>query len=77
LGEFLEMPISYQLPAISKVVLKVYDILGNEVALLVNEVKTQGVYNVEFNAKNLASGIYFYRLQVGDFSSVKKLIIMK
>jgi hypothetical protein len=69
--------ISYQLPAISKVVLKVYDILGNEVALLVNEVKTQGVYNVEFNAKNLASGIYFYRLQVGDFSSVKKLIIMK
>ncbi|MDP2302537.1 MAG: phosphodiester glycosidase family protein [Ignavibacteria bacterium] len=69
--------ISYQLPAFSKVVLKVYDILGNEVALLVNGVKTQGIYNIEFNAKNLASGIYFYRLQVGEFSSVKKLIIMK
>ncbi|MEJ5263671.1 MAG: T9SS type A sorting domain-containing protein, partial [Ignavibacterium sp.] len=57
--------------------LKVYDILGNEVATLVNENKAPGVYEVEFNANNLSSGVYLYRLQANDFVEVKKMILMR
>jgi hypothetical protein len=71
--------------------MKVYDILGNEVATLVNEEKSAGVYEVEFNAnghsgnvRNLASGIYFYQLkatpnggQAGEFIQTKKMILIK
>ncbi len=57
--------------------LKVYDILGNEVATLVNENKAPGVYEVEFNANNLSSGVYLYRLQANDFIEVKKMILMR
>jgi photosystem II stability/assembly factor-like uncharacterized protein len=57
--------------------LKVYDLLGREVAILVNEEKPAGTYEVEFDASGLASNIYYYKLQAGDFSSVKKLILMK
>ena len=59
------------------VVLKVYDVLGNEVASLVNDEKTAGNYEVEFNASHLSSGIYFYRLDAGKFSSTKKIILLK
>ena len=59
------------------VTLKVYDVLGNEVATLVNESKTAGEYEVEFNAATIASGIYFYRLQSGDFVETKKMILLK
>ena len=69
--------ISWQLPASSYVTLKVYDILGREVATLVNEEKTAGNYKVPFDAKNLASGIYFYRLKAGNYISVKKMILLK
>ncbi len=58
-------------------VLKVYDILGNEVATLVNEEKTAGIYEVEFNASQLSSGIYFYKLQAGSFSQIKKMTVLK
>ena len=51
--------------------------LGKEVATLVNEEKRQGNYNVELNANNLASGIYFYRMQAGSFVETKKLILLK
>ena len=54
--------ISYQLPVSSDVTLKVYDVLGNEVATLVNEEKSAGSYEVEFSADGLTSGIYFYKL---------------
>jgi len=57
--------------------LKIYDILGNEVATLVNEEKPAGEYEVEFNAAGLPGGIYFYQLNSGSFSSVKKMILMK
>jgi len=57
--------------------LKMYDILGKEVATLVNEVKSPGTYEVQFDASHLASGIYFYKLTAGNFTSVKKLILMK
>ncbi|MCJ7651497.1 MAG: T9SS type A sorting domain-containing protein, partial [Candidatus Lokiarchaeota archaeon] len=75
--------IGYLLPVNGQVTLKVYDILGNEIATLVNEEKPAGSYEVEFNTvethrdASLPSGIYFYRLQAGSFNDTKKLILMK
>jgi len=57
--------------------LKVYDVLGNEITTLVNEIKSPGVYNVEFDGSNLSSGIYFYKLTAGEFSVVKKMSLLK
>ena len=69
--------ISYQLSANSKVTLKIYDVLGNEVASLVNEEKPAGRYSVNFNGSKLASGVYFYRMQAGSIVETKKLILLK
>ena len=69
--------ISYALPKQGFVTLKVYDILGKEVATLVNEVKNAGEYSVEFNAGNLSSGVYFYKFESGGFSDIKKLMLLK
>jgi hypothetical protein len=57
--------------------LKIYDILGNEVAILVNEEKPSGSYEIEFNAEQLSSGIYFYQLKAGSFIQTKKMILAK
>jgi hypothetical protein len=59
------------------VTLKVYDVLGNEVVTLVNEEKLAGTYEVEFSAQNLPSGIYFYKLQSGNFVEMKKMVLLK
>lgn len=69
--------IIYQVPKQSLVSLTVYDILGKEVALLVHEEKAPGMYEASFNAAGLSSGIYFYKMQAGTFTSIKKLILMK
>jgi hypothetical protein len=80
--------IRYSIPdvgsGLAQTVLKVYDILGNEVATLVNEEKPAGVYEVEFDASNLSSGIYFYRVTIqsdkadeGKFSEIKKMVLIK
>ena len=69
--------INYSLLENQQVTLKVYDILGNEVATLVNEAKQPGKYSVNFNASNLASGTYIYCLTAGSFSQVKKMILIK
>ncbi|MFQ3597685.1 MAG: T9SS type A sorting domain-containing protein [Chloroherpetonaceae bacterium] len=69
--------ISYVLPKAENVSLKVYDVLGREVATLVNEVKAAGAYTVPFNASNLASGVYFYKLQAGSFVQTKKMMLVK
>ncbi len=69
--------ISYQLPVIGFVTLKVYDLLGREVATLVNETKAPGNYEVNFNASNLPSGVYFYRLKAEEFVETKKMILLK
>jgi hypothetical protein len=69
--------ISYALPNEGLVTIKVYNILGNEVAQLINEVKPEGFYEVEFNAHNLPSGIYFYKMQSGKFMAVNKMILMR
>ncbi len=69
--------ISWQSPVGGHQTLKVYDVLGNEVATLVNEEKPAGVYEVEFDASRLSSGIYFYTLRAGNFIETKKMILMK
>ena len=69
--------INFDLPKESKVVLKVYNILGQEVATLVNRAMVAGSYTFQFTDKNLSSGIYIYRLQAGDFTLTKKMTLLK
>ena len=69
--------ISWQSPVSSHQSLKVYDILGNEVATLIDEYMAAGKYETEFNADQLSSGIYFYKLTAGEFVSVKKMTLIK
>lgn len=69
--------IGYQLPLAGNVVVKVFDVLGNEVATLVNEEKGRGIYSVNFDASQLASGIYFYHLQAGFYVQTRKMILIK
>ncbi|MFA6599154.1 MAG: M1 family aminopeptidase [Ignavibacteriaceae bacterium] len=72
-----ETVIRYQVPTKGFVSLKVFDVLGKEVAILVNEENTAGTHQVVFNGSNLSSGIYFYTLNAGNFSSGKKLLLLK
>jgi hypothetical protein len=71
--------IRYAIPAGTngRASLRVYDLLGREVATLVNEVKQPGTYAVQFDARRLASGVYFYRLQAGAFVDVKKMLLVR
>ena len=69
--------IQYAIASRQFIQLKVYDFLGREVATLVNEEKSAGRYEVNFDARSLSSGIYFYNLQAGSFSETKKLILLK
>ncbi|HMS34002.1 MAG TPA: T9SS type A sorting domain-containing protein [Ignavibacteria bacterium] len=69
--------INYTIPKSGLVTLKVYDLLGKEVASLVNEVVNAGSHEVSFNASNLSSGTYFYRIKVGDFVETKKMSLLK
>jgi len=69
--------IKYQIPEFSFVTVKVFDLLGNEIVTLVNEKKLKGIYEVSFSADGLASGVYIYKLTAGNFTTSKKLIILK
>jgi hypothetical protein len=69
--------IDYDLPRDGKVKLVIYDLLGREIKTLVNEFKTIGKYSIEFNGSSLASGVYFYRIQAGDFTQVKRMVLVK
>jgi photosystem II stability/assembly factor-like uncharacterized protein len=69
--------IKYSIPTSEFVTLKVYDVLGNEVATLVDEQKSAGTYQVSFNASGLSSGVYFYTLTSGNFMATKKLILLR
>ncbi|MFH1195741.1 MAG: T9SS type A sorting domain-containing protein [bacterium] len=72
--------IKYSIPAVETpymASLRVYDVLGNEVAVLVNETKEPGVYEVEFNASGLSSGIYFYKIVHGNYSDIRKMILLR
>jgi hypothetical protein len=69
--------IRYQLPVSSQITLKVYDVLGREVATLVNENKQAGNYTVSFDASKCSSGVYFYKLQTGNFVQTKRMMLVK
>jgi hypothetical protein len=69
--------IKFGIPKQGFVTLKVYDILGREVAQLVNTVKAAGTYVIDFDASKLASGTYFYRIESGSFTDVKKMVLIK
>ena len=69
--------IKYQVASIEKVSLRVYDILGSKIATLVNEIKSPGKYEAIFDASELSSGIYFYRIKAGSFIDTKKMILIK
>jgi hypothetical protein len=69
--------IIYQVPALSHVILTVYDLLGREVATLVDENKKAGRYSIPWNASWLSSGVYFYRLRAGEFRETKRMILLK
>ncbi len=69
--------ISYRLPVSADVTLKVFDVLGREVETLIQEHQSAGVHSVRFNASNLPSGVYLYRLQAGNYSDTKKLLLLK
>jgi hypothetical protein len=69
--------ISFSIPEVNKVTLKLYNLLGNEVATLVNEYKNPGKYSIEFNGSNMTSGVYMYSLNAGNFTAVKKLVLVK
>jgi hypothetical protein len=69
--------IRYEIPTESRVLIKVFDILGREAAALIDDFQKPGRYEVEWNAGNFASGVYFYSIKAGDFSAVKKLLLLK
>lgn len=72
-----ETQIKYQLPSKEFVKLTVYDILGNEVSVIVNEEQYPGTYEAEWNALNYPSGVYFYELQAGDFTQTRKMTLIR
>jgi hypothetical protein len=69
--------INYSIARGGQVTLKLYNIAGQEIASFINEHKEAGSYNYEFNSKSFPSGVYFYKIQSGDFMSVKKMILIK
>jgi uncharacterized protein YdaL len=69
--------INFQIPKSGLTQMKVYDVTGRLIKTLVNEFKTSGYYKIEFDASSLASGVYFYKLTSGNYSSVKKLVVLK
>jgi len=69
--------IRFQVPGVSDVKLAVYDVLGREVTVLVNERKAPGNYEVEFDGRRLASGVYIYRLTAGTFTQVRKMVLLR
>ena len=73
----LTTTISYQVPYSNKVVIKVFDVLGSELAILVDEVKPSGIHEITFDASGLPSGIYFYKLESGGYAKTKKMILLK
>ena len=69
--------INYELPGAEFVTLKIFDVLGNEVALLINEKQNGGVYTAFWDASNFSSGIYFYTIDAGEFKQTKSMILLK
>ncbi len=69
--------INYSLPVQSNVLIKIFDVLGKEVAYIVNETQSAGLHSIEFNGVNLTSGVYYYRIEANDFADTKKMLLIK
>jgi len=69
--------IKYSVPQLSQVQISIFDVLGNKIETLVNEEKPMGTYEIIWNAVNLPSGVYFYKLQTANYSAVKKMVLTK
>ena len=69
--------IKYSIPQTSHVIIKVFDVLGSEILILVNEEKPTGSYEIEFDARELTSGVYLYKLQAGSFVEIKKMVLLR
>jgi flagellar hook assembly protein FlgD len=69
--------IGYQLSAVSNVELSIYNILGEKVTTLVSEKQNAGHHQVEWNASGFASGVYYYRIEAGEFVDVKKMVLLR
>ena len=69
--------INYQLSINSFISLKIYNLLGQEIATLVNEAQQPGLHEVKWDASNVPSGVYFYRLQAGKYTETKKLLLIR
>ncbi|MBN2572070.1 MAG: T9SS type A sorting domain-containing protein, partial [Ignavibacteriales bacterium] len=69
--------ISYQLPIISRVTIKIFNVTGQEILTLLDEEKSPGVYNIDFNASQLSSGVYIYQMKAGEFTQSQKMILIK
>jgi hypothetical protein len=69
--------IKFGIPVKNNVVVKIYNSLGSEIATLVNEVREAGSYEIQFNASNFSSGIYYYKIASGNFTETKKMILLK
>ena len=69
--------IKYSLPKAENITLKIYDILGRKVKTLVNEEKPAGNYSIEFNGKDMPSGVYFYQIRAGVFTETRKMLLLK
>ncbi|MBI3125545.1 MAG: T9SS type A sorting domain-containing protein [Ignavibacteriales bacterium] len=69
--------IKYEIPKNSFVKLSIYDLLGREISTLVNQAQNAGYHEITFNGKDLSSGIYIYQIQAGEFSRIKKMLLMK
>jgi hypothetical protein len=69
--------ISWQSAVGSQQIIKVYDVLGNEIITLVDEYKPAGTYEIIFNAEGFTSGVYFYRLQAGTFIETRKMVLLR
>ena len=69
--------ITYSIPKANFITIRIYDMIGREVQLLVNEFQNRGTYTINFDAEKLSSGIYLYRLQAGKFSTTKKMLLVR
>ena len=69
--------INYQVPKEGMVTIKIYNVLGKEIATLVNEYKKSGRYHTEFNGSGIASGVYIYRIQAGEYTASRKMVLLK
>ena len=69
--------ISFSLPSKSFVSLKIFDVIGNEIATIVNQELSAGNYTKQWNAENMSSGVYYYQLKAGNFSETKKLVLLR